>query len=189
MAWRESFHVPPMIHQNPIPTAARTGNMLYTSVISGRDLETGKVPDSAAEQAVNVFKILRMILEKAGASAGDGRESDSLSEGQRLSRARQQAVGRNVPRRAQPPGAARDRRSEPGRAAADRGDRGGRGPIAIARGGLCASAAATVPKDGSGAKGSLDGGAGAKTPRCLLSPSLGGRARRSPSSRITRRRP
>jgi len=71
MAWRESFHVPPMIHQNPIPTAARTGNMLFTSVISGRDPDTGKVPDSPAEQAVNAFKILRMILDKAGASAGD----------------------------------------------------------------------------------------------------------------------
>jgi 2-iminobutanoate/2-iminopropanoate deaminase len=71
MAWRESFHVPPMVHQNPIPTAARTGNMLYTSVISGRDPDTGKVPESPAEQAVNAFKILRMILDKAGASTGD----------------------------------------------------------------------------------------------------------------------
>lgn len=67
MAWRESFQVPPMIHQNPIPTAARTGNMLYTSVIGGRDPKTGEVPDSAEEQAANVFKILGMILDKAGA--------------------------------------------------------------------------------------------------------------------------
>jgi enamine deaminase RidA (YjgF/YER057c/UK114 family) len=71
MAWRESFNVPPMIHQNPIPTASRTGNMLYTSVISGRDLETGKVPESVAEQAANCFKILGKILEKGGATAGD----------------------------------------------------------------------------------------------------------------------
>jgi 2-iminobutanoate/2-iminopropanoate deaminase len=69
--WRESFHVQPMIHQNPIPTAARTGNMLYTSVIAGRDPETGKVPEDPAQQAVNAFAILRKILDTAGAAPGD----------------------------------------------------------------------------------------------------------------------
>jgi 2-iminobutanoate/2-iminopropanoate deaminase len=67
MAWRESFNVPPMIHQNPIPTASRTGNMLFTSVIGGRDPQSGEVPDSPEQQAANVFKILGMILDKAGA--------------------------------------------------------------------------------------------------------------------------
>jgi 2-iminobutanoate/2-iminopropanoate deaminase len=71
MAWRESFDVAPMIHQNPIPTASRVGNMLFTSVIAGRDPETGEVPDSAEGQAVNAFKILRKILETAGATPGD----------------------------------------------------------------------------------------------------------------------
>jgi enamine deaminase RidA (YjgF/YER057c/UK114 family) len=71
MAWRESFDVPPMIHQNPIPTATRVGNMLFTSVIGGRDPETGQVPDSVEEQAANAFKILARVLEKAGASADD----------------------------------------------------------------------------------------------------------------------
>jgi enamine deaminase RidA (YjgF/YER057c/UK114 family) len=71
MAWRESFNVPPMIHQNPIPTASRTGNMLFTSVIGGRDPETGTVPESGEEQAANIFKILRLILDKAGATPGD----------------------------------------------------------------------------------------------------------------------
>jgi enamine deaminase RidA (YjgF/YER057c/UK114 family) len=71
MEWRESFHVPPMIHQNPIPTAARTGNMLYTSVIAGRDPETGNVPAEPAQQAVNAFAILRKILDQAGATPGD----------------------------------------------------------------------------------------------------------------------
>jgi 2-iminobutanoate/2-iminopropanoate deaminase len=71
MAWRESFNVEPMIHANPIPTAARTGNMLYTSVIGGRDLETGQVPADAEQQAVNAFAILTRVLERAGATAGD----------------------------------------------------------------------------------------------------------------------
>jgi enamine deaminase RidA (YjgF/YER057c/UK114 family) len=34
-------------------------------------METGQVPDSAEEQAVNAFKILAAILEKAGATPGD----------------------------------------------------------------------------------------------------------------------
>jgi len=71
MAWRESFDVAPMIHQNPIPTAARVGNMLFTSVIGGRDPETGEVPESAEAQAVNAFKNLSTILASAGATAGD----------------------------------------------------------------------------------------------------------------------
>src|ERR1700687_4190 len=71
MAWRESFDVPPMIHQNPIPTASRVGNMLFPSVISGRDPDTGAVPDSPEHQAANVFKILAKILDRAGATAGD----------------------------------------------------------------------------------------------------------------------
>jgi 2-iminobutanoate/2-iminopropanoate deaminase len=71
MAWRESHNVEPQIHQNPIPTASRTGNMLFTSVIGGRDMVTGKLPDSAEEQAKNVFKILQKVLDKFGATAGD----------------------------------------------------------------------------------------------------------------------
>jgi enamine deaminase RidA (YjgF/YER057c/UK114 family) len=71
MAWRESFDVPPMVHTNPIPTASRVGNMLFTSIIGGRDPQTGKVPTSAEEQAANAFTILGLILERAGATAGD----------------------------------------------------------------------------------------------------------------------
>jgi 2-iminobutanoate/2-iminopropanoate deaminase len=71
MAWRESFNVEPMIHANPIPTAARTGNMLFTSVIGGRDPETGQVPPDAEIQAANAFAILARVLERAGATIGD----------------------------------------------------------------------------------------------------------------------
>jgi enamine deaminase RidA (YjgF/YER057c/UK114 family) len=60
-----------MLHRNPIPTATRVGNMLFTSVIAGRDPVTGEVPDSPSEQAANAFKLLGMILEKAGATPED----------------------------------------------------------------------------------------------------------------------
>ena len=71
MAWRESFDVPPVIHTNPIPSASRVGNMLFTSAISGRSPETGEVPESAEEQAANAFKNLSNILAQGGATAGD----------------------------------------------------------------------------------------------------------------------
>jgi enamine deaminase RidA (YjgF/YER057c/UK114 family) len=60
-----------MIHQNPIPTASRAGNMLCTSVIGGRDADTGQVPATAEEQAANCFKLLAKVLEKGGATPGD----------------------------------------------------------------------------------------------------------------------
>ena len=67
MPWRESFHVPPNIHQNPIPSISRVGSMVFTPVISGRDAETNQVPDDPAKQAENCFANLRRMLEKAGA--------------------------------------------------------------------------------------------------------------------------
>ena len=71
MAWRESFNVTPSIHQNPIPTACRVGNVLFTSVIGGRDPETGAAPQSIEEQAANAFKNLANILAAAGAKPSD----------------------------------------------------------------------------------------------------------------------
>ena len=71
MAWRESFDVPPSIHQNPIPTACKVGNVLFTSVIGGRDPETGATPESVEEQAANVFENLRNVLAKAGGAPSD----------------------------------------------------------------------------------------------------------------------
>jgi enamine deaminase RidA (YjgF/YER057c/UK114 family) len=67
MDWRESFDVEPMIHSNPIPSATRTGNMLFTSLIAGRN-DDGTLPDSGEAQAANAFRILRRILERAGVS-------------------------------------------------------------------------------------------------------------------------
>jgi enamine deaminase RidA (YjgF/YER057c/UK114 family) len=67
MPWRESFVVPPNVHQNPIPSVSRIGNMVFTSAISGRDLETNQVPSDPAKTAENCFANLRRLLEKAGA--------------------------------------------------------------------------------------------------------------------------
>lgn len=51
----------------PIPMGARVGNMIFTSGISGKDPETGKLAQGAEGQAFHAFNNLRLLLEKAGA--------------------------------------------------------------------------------------------------------------------------
>lgn len=50
----------------PIPMGARVGNMIFTSGISGKDPETGKLAQGAEAQAFHAFNNLRLLLEKAG---------------------------------------------------------------------------------------------------------------------------
>jgi 2-iminobutanoate/2-iminopropanoate deaminase len=71
MPWRESFEIPPVKHNAPIPMAARIGNFLYTSGVMGADPATGQLPPTVEEQAANCFKNLATVLEKAGAKPSD----------------------------------------------------------------------------------------------------------------------
>jgi 2-iminobutanoate/2-iminopropanoate deaminase len=71
MPGRQSFEIHPVKHNAPIPMAARVGNIVYTSGIMGADPETGQIPDSLDEQAVNCFRNLRNVLAKAGATPDD----------------------------------------------------------------------------------------------------------------------
>ena len=71
MAWRESFEIPPVKHNAPIPMATRTGNFLYTSGIMGADPDTGEMPQAVEDQAKNCFRNLAKVLDQAG-----GRPSD-----------------------------------------------------------------------------------------------------------------
>ena len=64
---RQVIHVPGMDHAAPISQAVKMGNMIFTSAVSGRDTETGKLGDGPAEQAELAFKNLRKILAAAGA--------------------------------------------------------------------------------------------------------------------------
>ncbi len=68
MAKRESIEVEGIGHSAPIPMASRIGNMLYTSGIFGTDRKTGKVPESAEEQAQCAFDNLRALLAQVGAT-------------------------------------------------------------------------------------------------------------------------
>ena len=71
MAWRESFEIPPVKHNAPIPMASRVGNMVFTSGIMGSDPESGQMPQTIEEQARNCFRNLENVLTKAGAKTTD----------------------------------------------------------------------------------------------------------------------
>ncbi len=71
MPWVESFEIPPVKHNAPIPMAAKAGNILYTSGIMGADPATGVLAATVEEQAINCFKNLKIVLEKAGAKTTD----------------------------------------------------------------------------------------------------------------------
>ncbi len=55
-------------HKAPIPAAARVGNLLCTSAVSGKDPFTGELPTNAAAQAHNAFINLKAVLEAGGGS-------------------------------------------------------------------------------------------------------------------------
>lgn len=71
MAKRKSINYPGFRHENPIPNASRIGNILMSSIISGRDPETGKAPDDLAGQVINVFKQIRLCVEAGGGTVDD----------------------------------------------------------------------------------------------------------------------
>ncbi|TWT01802.1 RidA family protein [Planomicrobium sp. CPCC 101079] len=71
MAKRIVLHVKGSNHQNPIPTAVKIGNMVYTSAIIGSDPETGEVPEKVEEEVANLFHYLKEIVEIAGGSTDD----------------------------------------------------------------------------------------------------------------------
>jgi enamine deaminase RidA (YjgF/YER057c/UK114 family) len=70
-AWRESIEVDGFDHDNPIPAACRVGSMLMSSAISGKELYTGKLPESLEAQCANMWSNVRKVLEAAGAKPGD----------------------------------------------------------------------------------------------------------------------
>ena len=71
MAKRKSINYPGFAHQNPIPNASLMGNILMSSIISGRDPETGATPPELAAQVTNVFKQIKLCVEAAGGTVDD----------------------------------------------------------------------------------------------------------------------
>jgi|SRR5215471_21814930 len=70
-AERRSINVAGFGHQNPIPVASRIGNLLMSSVISGRDPVSGTLPASIEDQCAEMFRVVRRIVEAAGGTPAD----------------------------------------------------------------------------------------------------------------------
>jgi 2-iminobutanoate/2-iminopropanoate deaminase len=68
---RTSIYVDGFAHKNPIPAAARIGNMVYASSMHGRDSETGEIAATLEEQCKLMFSHLRRIVEAAGGATED----------------------------------------------------------------------------------------------------------------------
>ncbi len=58
-------------HQNPIPTAVRIGQFLFSSAIPGQDPATGELPTDPEAQVVFAFENVRRVLAAGGATTDD----------------------------------------------------------------------------------------------------------------------
>jgi 2-iminobutanoate/2-iminopropanoate deaminase len=63
---RKSIEVAGYKHGNPIPAASRIGNIVMTGVISAKDAQTGKLPETLEAQCTAMFRNVRDIIEAAG---------------------------------------------------------------------------------------------------------------------------
>lgn len=69
---RRSIHVPGLGHgAQPIPMAAVVRGLLMTGGVSGKDPETGSIPEDPAAEVAQAFANLAAILEAAGGSLED----------------------------------------------------------------------------------------------------------------------
>jgi 2-iminobutanoate/2-iminopropanoate deaminase len=66
MAKRTVIEIPGLAHNVPIPNGAKIGNIVFSSAISGKNTETGKLPPDPDEQAEVMFRNLRKFIELAG---------------------------------------------------------------------------------------------------------------------------
>jgi enamine deaminase RidA (YjgF/YER057c/UK114 family) len=71
MARRKSINWAGFKHENPIPNASLLGNILMSSIISGRDPDTGAMPPELDAQVVNIFRQIRLCVEAAGGTPDD----------------------------------------------------------------------------------------------------------------------
>lgn len=68
MAKREVIHIEGSEHENPIPTAVKVGNMVYTSALIGSDPKTGEIPEDVDQEIFNLFFYIEEIMKAAGGS-------------------------------------------------------------------------------------------------------------------------
>jgi len=58
-------------HNNPISTAVKIGQMVFSSAIGGHDPETNKAPADPARQVELAFENVRRVMDAAGGTTDD----------------------------------------------------------------------------------------------------------------------
>jgi len=71
MGKRTSIYVEGFGHKNPIPPAAKIGNLMFSGSIQGTDPGTRKLGASLEEQCALMFANVRRIVEGGGGSTDD----------------------------------------------------------------------------------------------------------------------
>ena len=66
MAKRTVIEMAGLSHGAPIPNGAKIGNLVFSSAISGKNTQTGKVPQDPNEQAEVLFHNIQKFMELAG---------------------------------------------------------------------------------------------------------------------------
>ena len=66
MAKRTVIEIPGLAHAVPIPNGAKIGNMVFSSAISGKNTETGKLPPDPDQQAEVLFRNIEKFMQLAG---------------------------------------------------------------------------------------------------------------------------
>ncbi|MEF7610770.1 Rid family hydrolase [Enterococcus casseliflavus] len=69
MTKRQVIQINGSAHENPIPTAVKIGNMVYTSALLGTDPSSGQMPETVEEEVAQLFTYILEIMEKAGGSS------------------------------------------------------------------------------------------------------------------------
>ncbi|OGE78988.1 MAG: hypothetical protein A2751_00810 [Candidatus Doudnabacteria bacterium RIFCSPHIGHO2_01_FULL_46_14] len=77
MSKRVSYHIPTLLHDNPIPNVTRKGNVITSSGIFGFYPEEGKkgkghrFPDTIQEESTLLLQNMKTTVETAGGTVDD----------------------------------------------------------------------------------------------------------------------
>ncbi len=71
MTPRESIDLPGFGHENPIPVASRKGPFVFSGALTGRDPDTGGLPETLDEQVANIFRHVRALMAEVGGTTDD----------------------------------------------------------------------------------------------------------------------
>lgn len=71
MAGRKAIYIEGFKHANPIPNAARIGNIVVSGALMGRDSRTKRIAEGIEAQTALVFRHMRDVIAAAGGTTDD----------------------------------------------------------------------------------------------------------------------